>query len=74
MTQNNLKKWYEGLTPKDQLRVKTSIITLCDISEKTFYNYLNGIHEVPKLTQTAICSVAKKPITKLFTKQKKQAV
>lgn len=71
MSKNSLKTWYESLNPKAQLKAKTSIIALCDISEKTFYNYLNGVYDVPKLTQKAISSIAKKPTNKLFTKKTK---
>jgi ACT domain-containing protein len=62
-----LKDYWEKLpeaSPKSDF--KERVISECGISNSTFYNWMNGITDIPKTSRERIATIAGKQVSDLF--------
>lgn len=54
----NLKEWYLSLPQREALPKQQEIINRCYITRAVFYNWINGVTEVPKVCRPIINRIA----------------
>lgn len=52
------KNWYRSLPSNKIMEFRDTIIKKCGITKPIFYNWLNGITDVPKLAQDVIIEIS----------------
>lgn len=61
-----LNQAYQGLNEADKTRIKISILTICEISEPTFYRWLKEPQLVSKANRFQIANLFGNDVNVLF--------